>query len=127
MGKVFLNSENKLVVLTNNGKIEGNKTTTNISNEETFTIDAESVSSLLALINDIDLKIDGGLYRRGHFYSVISKDELSKEFVKTKNEYEEVKDSFYNMREKYDSLARKIKEYNSNKKIFWRPIDIEDL
>lgn len=55
MGKVYLNADNKLVVETDNAKIEGNETTTVLKSDETFDIDVTTVSKLLALFNDVTL------------------------------------------------------------------------
>ena len=76
MGKVYLNADNKLVVETDNAKIEGNETTTVLKSDETFNIDITTVSKLLALFNDVTL-CDKEMYRRGYYFTIISKEELA--------------------------------------------------
>lgn len=57
MGRVYLDDKNKLVVETDNGKIDGNgKTTTEIRDNEQYLIDLESIAKLMAILDDVTLK-----------------------------------------------------------------------
>lgn len=139
MGRVYLNDENKLVVITSNGRIEGNKTTTEITDEEKFEIDAESISKLLVILNDVNLMGYKLLYSKS-YYTVISKDEICKKLdeeikiAKTaSSDYAEAVLKLKELEEKYDAsqkelfdLKEKINKYNQNQRRFWHPIKIED-
>lgn len=57
MGRIYLNDENKLVVETDNGKIDGNgNATTEIRDSEQYSIDPESIAKLIAMLNDVTTK-----------------------------------------------------------------------
>lgn len=123
MGKVYLNSENKLVVHTDNGVINPDGTSkANIIPDEKYYILGIDLCNLMNAINKTKIEIFSG-YMREFFkgccvsYQILSDKESAEKF----NELIKMKD------DKIKHLKDKIKEYNSDKKIFWRPIDIDDL
>lgn len=129
MGKVYLNSENKLVVETDNGIINPDGTSkANIIHEEKYYIEGVDLCHLMNAINKTKICIFSGHtslighpslmgYRSFLSYKILTDNEQSEKF----NELIKIKD------DEIKHLKDKIIEYNSNKKIFWRPIDIEDL
>lgn len=123
MGRVVLNPDNKLVVYTDNGVINPDGTyTTDIRNGEQYYIDADNLCRLMNAINKTKIEIFSGHtslrdYRSFLSYNILTDKESSEKF----NELIKMKD------DKIKHLKDKIIEYNSDKKIFWRPIDIEDL
>lgn len=126
MGKVYLNADNKLVVETDNAKIEGNETATVLKSDETFDIDVTTVSKLLALFNDVTL-CDKEMYRRGYYFTIISKEELA-ECVESEKKRADKKDEEYRKIEgRFINLVDRVREFNSDKKVFWRPINIDDI
>ena len=126
MGKVYLNADNKLVVETDNAKIEGNETTTVLKSDKTFDIDVTTVSKLLALFNDVTL-CDKEMYRRGYYFTIISKEELA-ECVESEKKRADKKDEEYRKIERlFINLVDRVREFNSDKKVFWRPINIDDI
>ena len=140
MGKVYLNADNKLVVETDNAKIEGNETTTVLKSDETFDIDVTTVSKLLALFNDVTL-CDKEMYRSGYYFTIISKEELAEcvesekkradkkaECVESEKKRADKKDEEYREIEgRFINLVDRVREFNSDKKVFWRPINIDDI
>lgn len=126
MGKVYLNADNKLVVETDNAKIEGNETTTVLKSDETFYIDVMTVSKLLTLLNDVTL-CDTEIYRSGYYFTIISKEELA-EWVESEKKRADKKDKEYRKIEgRFINLVDRVREFNSDKKVFWRPINIDDI
>lgn len=132
MGKVYLNGDNKLVVETDNGTIKPDGSTeVRISDEETYTISANEISMLLKIVNNQDIKISRFLQSEYYpYYMVISNEQLISDFEDLKRK---MGDDIQTYRDKYDEiyeiknhLEEKIKQYNSDRKIFWRPINIED-
>ena len=123
MGKVYLNRENKLVVETDNGIINPDGTSkANIIPEEKYYIEGVDLCHLMNAINKTKICIFSGHtslmgYRSFLSYKILTDNEQSEKF----NELIKMKD------DEIKHLKDKIIEYNSNKKIFWRPIDIEDL
>lgn len=122
MGKVFLNSENKLVVETDNGIINPDGTSkANILDDEKYYIEARDLCRLINAINKCDIKICSGSFMN-HFigglsyYRILTDKETSEQL----NELIKMKDN------EIKSIKDKIKQYNSDRKIFWRPINIED-
>lgn len=126
MGRVYLNDENKLVVETDNGKIEGDKTTTVLKSDETFEVDVMTVSKLLALLNDVTL-FDKDMYRRGYYFTIISKEELSECVERERLRAQKNADEYYKIRKRLIDLVDRVREFNSDKKVFWRPINIDDV
>lgn len=123
MGKVYLNSENKLVVETDNGVVNPDGTSkANILDNEKYYIEGVDLCHLMNAINKTKIEIFSG-YMRSFFnggcvsYQILSDKESAEKF----NELIKMKD------DKIKYLKDKIIEYNSDKKIFWRPIDIDDL
>lgn len=123
MGKVYLNKENKLVVETDNGIINPDGTyKANIIPDEKYYIEGKDLCHLMNAINKTKIEIFSGHtslrdYRSFLSYNILTDKESSEKF----NELIKMKD------DKIKHLKDKIIEYNSDKKIFWRPIDIEDL
>lgn len=122
MGKVYLNGNNKLVVETDNGVINPDGTSkANILDDEKYYIEARDLCRLINAINKCDIKIYSGSFMN-HFigglsyYRILTDKETSEQF----NELIKMKDN------EIKSIKDKIKQYNSDRKIFWRPIDIED-
>lgn len=79
MGRIYLNDENKLVVETDNGKIDGNgNATTEIRDSEQYSIDPKSIAKLMAMLNDVTTKCTF-IYQNFGFcadrISIISKEE----------------------------------------------------
>lgn len=126
MGKLYLNADNKLVVETDNGKIEGNKTTTVLKSDETFEVDVMTVSKLLALLNDVTL-CDKEMYRRGYYFTIISKEELAECVESERLRAQKKADEYCKIEKRLIDLVDRVREFNSDKKVFWRPINIDDV
>lgn len=126
MGKLYLNADNKPVVETDNGKIEGNKTTTTLKNDETFEVDVITVSKLLALLNDVTL-CDKETYRIGYYFTIISKEELAECVESERLRAQKNADEYHKIKKCLIDLVDRVREFNSDKKVFWRPINIDDV
>lgn len=125
MGKIYLNSENKLVVETENGKINPDGTkTVEIDNEGQYTISGSDVAVLLNMINGNNVLFKKYVFNRMslgcHIYKTIqvfANEKLSdviKEITFLQDE----------IRDENESLKNAIKKYNEDKGFFWRPIEI---
>lgn len=127
MGKVYLNSENKLVVETDNGIINPDGTSSaEIKDSETYSINIEDIAVLLKIVNSQDTNIRTAIIYLNPFSRC--------KIVSNKDIISEVEDFVSGIKERNNKLSieneklrKKISEFNSDKKIFWRPIDIEDL
>lgn len=126
MGKLYLNADNKLVVETDNGKIEGDKATTTLKSDETFEVDVMTVSKLLALLNDVTL-CDKEMHRRGYYFTIISKEELAECVERESLRAQKNEDEYYKIKKRWIDLVDRVREFNSDKKVFWRPINIDDV
>lgn len=127
MGKVFLNSENKLVVETDNGIINPDGTSSaEIKSSEVYLIGVEDIAELLKIVNNQDTNTKT---------VIISLNPFSRcKIVSNKDIISEVEDFVSGIKERNNKLSieneklrKKISDFNSNRKIFWIPIDIEDL
>lgn len=127
MGKVYLNSENKLIVHTDNGIINPDGTSSaEIKSSEPYSINIEDIAALLKIVNNQDTNTRTVVINLNPFSRC--------KIVSNKDIISEVEDFVSGIKERNNKLSieneklrKKISEYNSNKKIFWRPIDIDDL
>lgn len=126
MGKVYLNSDNKLVVETGNGIIKPDGTTySEIKSNEEYTISADDVAVLLNIINRKTVVFESRIFNRlslGHLvYKSIN--------VLSGNDFEETLKNIAKIQEEISEENKMLKDaifkYNEDKKIFWRPIKIE--
>lgn len=126
MGKVYLNSDNKLVVETGNGVIRPDGTTySEIKSNEEYTISADDVAVLLNIINRKTVVFESRIFNRlslGHLvYKSIN--------VLSGNDFEETLKNIAKIQEEISEENKMLKDaifkYNEDKKIFWRPIKIE--
>lgn len=121
MGKVYLNRENKLVVQTDNDIIKPDNTvSTRISNDEKYYIEVPDIYRIMNMINNSNIEIYSGylsypLKNGCVSYTILTDEETSKKI----NELREMKDN------EIKALKDKIEEYNSKRKIFWKPIKID--
>lgn len=102
--KITLDNNNKLVIHTDNGKIDGdNNQTTEIKG--TFEIEAENVAILGALLNDMSFT-KKEVYFKGDWlftYNIITKDDKIKDLIKRLED----KDT------ELDFLKAKVEEHNA--------------
>lgn len=126
MGRVYLNDENKLVVETDNGKIEGDKTTTILKNDETYEVDIITISKLLALLNDVTL-CDEEMYHRGYYFTIISKEKLAECVEKERLRAHNNANEYHKIKKRLIDLVDRVRKFNSDKKVFWRPINIDGV
>lgn len=126
MGKVYLNSDNKLVVETGNGVIRPDGTTySEIKSNEEYTISADDVAVLLNIINRKTVVFESRIFNRlslGHLvYKSIN--------VLSGNDFEETLKNIAKIQEEISEENKMLKDaifkYNEDKKIFWRPIEID--
>lgn len=67
------------------------------------------------------------MYRRGYYFTIISKEELA-ECVESEKERADKNDKEYRKIERrFINLVDRIREFNSDVKVFWRPINIDDI
>lgn len=130
MGKLYLDAGNKLVVETDNGRINPNgSTNVEINSDETYTMNVEDIAMLLKIVNNQDTK-HVSMFKDGYgmFYSckIISSEDMKKEFEKKDKIMRELKSTNNDLYEENKKLKGKIYDFNHDKKIFWRPIKIGD-
>lgn len=133
--KIKLDENNKLVIYTDNGKIDGdNNQTTEIKG--TFEIEAEDMAILGALLNDMSFT-KNDVYYKGDWlftYNIITKDDKIKDLIKRlgacseeinrlESKGKELKELYYRCRDEYDSLKVKVEEHN--KRPFSRKIKLD--
>lgn len=107
--KITLDENNKLVIYTDNGMIDGdNNQTTEIKG--TFEIEAENVAILGALLNDMTLTSRGFVTPVFH---IVSKD----------NVLHNLEDFYHQCLTAYNNLKAKVEEHN--KKPFSRKIKLD--
>jgi hypothetical protein len=131
--RIYLDEYCKLVVETNNGKINFDGTTAEIEGD--FTIDAENVSKLLALLNknaigrvaEFHYFIEHGI-RKGDKFCIMQDGELAKimreqdkENEKLHSECEELKQ----IRNEHTNLLLKIDNFNASRRPWERKFNIE--
>lgn len=122
MGKVYLNSENKLVVETDNGVINPDGTTTVKLTDKKYTINGDDLSTLLNIVNgaNVERRRIQGIFSNGYIsIDILSNEEMGDEIKRIEGLYNKVW-------EENKKLRLAIRNYNQNKKIFWKPIKIED-
>lgn len=136
---ITLDTNNKLVIYTDNGKVDGdNIQTTEIKG--TFEINAEDVAILGALLNDMSF-IRKDVYLKGYWifaYDIITKEDGIKSLIKRiedkckqidasycekKDEYKKLDDSYHKCCHEYYSLKAKVEEHN--KRPFSRKIKLD--
>lgn len=140
--KITLDNNNKLVIYTDNGKIDGdNNQTTEIKG--TFEIESENVAILGALLNDMSF-IRKDVCFKGDWlftYNLISKDDKIKDLIKRlgscseevkrleddcislKSKYKELEELYHKCYNNNLSLKEKIEEHNA--KTFSRKIKLD--
>ena len=131
--RIYLDEYCKLVIETNNGKIDFDGTTTEIKGD--FTIDAENVAKLLALLNknaigriaEIHYFIEHGM-RVNDKFCIMQDGELAKimreqdkENEKLHSECEELKQ----IRNEHTKLLLKIDNFNASRRPWERKFNIE--
>lgn len=140
--KITLDENNKLVIFTDNGKIDGdNNQTTEIKG--TFEIEAENVAILGALLNDMSFARKEVCFKGDWLftYNIITKDDKIKDLIKRLEACcEEIKrledeciglkfkdkgleELYHKCRDEYDSLKAKVEEHN--KRPFSRKIKLD--
>ena len=122
--KIYLDDFNKLVVVTNQGRIDGNESYAIIQGE--FTIHANDVAKLLSMINEKNVKCYHDVYQYYSRYIVASNNTLINDIEKLNHELQEVKkDRDVYLREN-EQLGRLIDNFN-NSRYFWeRKLNIEE-
>lgn len=108
--------------------------TTNVeirANEE-YTISAEDIAVLLNIVNDCNTKTvrklswDNGIFTTT---TIISNEDLISELNdlnrKIREEIEYARKNSDKYLKSFMDLEKKIKDFNEDRKIFWRPIKIE--
>ena len=130
MGKVYI-EDDKLIVKTDNGIIKSDGTFyAELESSKIYTIDAYSISFLLTAINKVGaIYVNDLIYPENHVYRIFTNEALKSEIDKLKdqlNKYKCLLQENENLKrasiKKLELLTDKIKEYNSNPKIFWERI-----
>lgn len=113
--KVFLTEDNKLIVETDNGRVDENNEITTVI-QGTFEIDAADVVALIAILNDATIERVIGWIDLG--YRVISTDEgikkLNDDLRKSNESCKEYRNHYFALNEYIDVL----KERNLFQRIF---------
>lgn len=129
MGKIYLNSENKLVVETDNGVINPDGTKdVKVESTETYTVDVNSIAKLLSIVNNQSSKVNTiflGYEWRSQVF-LVSNDDIVAEIKERDCAIHDLELEKQSLCEKTGELKNIISNYNQNKKIFWKPIKIED-
>lgn len=108
--KITLDTNNKLVIFTDNGRIDGdNNQTTEIKG--TFEIEAKDVAILGALINDMTLTYTYHIFTP--VFHIVSKD----------NVLHNLEDFYHQCLTAYNNLKAKVEEHN--KRPFSRKIKLD--
>lgn len=143
MGKVYI-EDDKLIVKTDNWIIKSDGTFyAELESSKIYTIDAYSISFLLTAINKVGaIYVNDLIYPENHVYRIFTNEALKSEIDKLKdqlNKYKCLLQENENLKreisrleiiehdnrasiKKLELLTDKIKEYNSNPKIFWERI-----
>lgn len=112
--EVYLDKNNKLVICTDNGKIDRENNTTTVL-EGNFTISAYNVAKLCALLNDT-IFINKSIYENfiNSQYSLITTDEKLKAMLRCKDDdYKALNDAYHECCIAYNKLKAKVEEYNA--------------
>lgn len=129
---VYLDKNNKLVVKTDNGRQDSNGTTTKI--EGSFSIQAEDVVKLFALVNNTDVVYPFVGYAPvtdWSFFSdfrtmIVTHDGCVMEQVNNAlKKLKEQEETIENLRKKNLALSERIKEFNDSRYWWERKISIE--
>lgn len=130
--KVYLDKNNKLVVETDNGRQDSNGTTTQI--EGSFSIQAEDVVKLFALVNNTDVvypfvdncPVTDWYYHNLFRTMIITHDGCVMEQVN--NAHKKLKEqdkTIEELRNENLALSERIKEFNNSRYWWERKISIE--
>lgn len=105
MGRIYLDEKNKLVVETNNGRIDGNgNTTTKIQECERYEVDVCTIQKLLTIINKKITKYVTGAdaytqyykgYNSGGYCIIMSPNDVAKKLKSVEEEKKEIQDKLY--------------------------------
>lgn len=122
--RIYLDDSNKLVVVTNQGRIDGNESYAIIQGE--FTIYANDVAKLLSMINEKNVKCYHDVCQYYGRYIVASENTLTKDIEKLNQELQEVKKDRDAYLRENEQLGRLIDDFN-NSRYFWeRKLNIEE-
>lgn len=115
MGRIYLDDNKKLVVETNNGRIDGNgNTTTKIQECERYEVDVCTIQKLLTIINKQITKYETDAdaytqyykgYNSGGYCIIMSPNDVAKKLKSVEEEKKEIQDQLYAARNE----LRKIK------------------
>lgn len=102
MGRIYLDENNKLVVVTNNGVIDGDgNTTTKIQKCEKYEVSVETIQKLLTILNKQITKYESeadaytqyyNRYNSGGYCIIMSPDNLAKKLKSVEEEKKEIQD-----------------------------------
>lgn len=129
---VYLDKNNKLVVETDNGRQDSNGTTTKI--EGSFSIQAEDVVKLFALVNNTDVvypfvgyaPVTDWFFHSDFRTMIVAHDGCVMEQVNNAlKKLKEQEETIENLRKKNLALSERIKEFNDSRYWWERKISIE--
>lgn len=129
MGRVFLDAFDKLVVETDNGVINPDGTASaEITSKETYTISVGDIAALLNIVNKQNIKSESSLIDDSFYYkcNILSDADMTKEITRKVDTIKALQKEIKFMRGKITGLKDKISAFNQDRKIFWRPLNIED-
>lgn len=115
MGRIYLDENNKLVVVTDNGRIDGDgNTTTEIQGREKYEVSVETIQKLLTILNKQITKYESeadaytqyyNRYNSGGYCIIMSPNDFAKKLKSVEEEKKEIQDELYDARNE----LRKIK------------------
>lgn len=129
---VYLDKNNKLVVETDNGRQDSNGTTTKI--EGSFSIQAEDVVKLFALVNNTDVvypfvgyaPVTDWFFHSDFRTMIVTHDGCVMEQVNNAlKKLKEQEETIENLRKKNLALSARIKKFNDSRYWWERKISIE--
>lgn len=133
MGRIYLNQDKKLVVETDNGIINPDGTTTvEILGSEIYAINSTDIAKLVKIVNNQDTKGVHVYYQDTCYpnYSIVSDEEITSKFKeledKLNGDIKMLKDKYEKCLKRKEYLEKKIRYFNEDIKLFWRPLKIED-
>lgn len=133
MGKqsIYLDENNHLVVVTDNGRIEKGRTIAKIEGE--FEINEQEVKKLLVLLNGEIVFTTHKVVDCSYFWESVSyfpsyclqEGEISKLLDKANEEIEKSRKKIVEIEEKYKDLLEGIDKFNKSRRLWERPFKID--